>query len=257
MRYAAAEAPDCLACDTSYGVGLLPSQARILHATSLAIPAGSAPRPIRGVAQYVRRRRGVQSAGDITIGRLPMILSAGLGLWLVQHVAMPGWVASAQLGADLGGAAAEHAIEVGYLRTCHLGVDQEGCASVGRPVADFLEAWAAEVIKVRAPAPTPAFGEVTIPEAQVEEIGYRPLVYDGFAAGLTPDQLYAWLPRVHLYWSDYGPRQVSHRGFAVKQHAQQTLPGLPFAVDVDEVGSDQLGGRLRWMVDLDAYGEVA
>jgi hypothetical protein len=160
-----------------------------------------------------------------------------MGLWLVQHVKMPGWEASAQLGSDLGGSAAEYARAVGYLPGAHLATDQEGCKSVGDPVIAFLEAWAKE--------------------ATASGFDFLPLAYDGYAAGLTPEQFYSSLPSFHLYWADYGPRVVAHRGFAIKQHAQQQFPELPWPVDLDDVKGDQLGGRLRWMVDLDTYQVAA
>lgn len=226
MTYRVVSAPECLACDTSAGV--TSAQARALAATTWK------GERVRGLAQYVPIDAKRPGPGDITAGRLQGILAAGLGLWLVQHVKFPTWIASAQLGADMGGAAAQYAKSVGYLPGCNLGVDQEGCRSVGRPVADFLEAWAKEVA--------------------AEGFTYPATVYEGFAAGLTAEQLYEWLPDVHSYWSDYGPgRAVAVRGFEVVQHAQQMLPGLPFYVDLDTIKADLLGGRLQWMIDDATY----
>jgi len=207
LTYVVQAAPDCQGVDTNFK--LTPAGAQSLYASG-----------IRGVARYVSLHEP-EPASDITAEELAGILGAGLGLWLVQHVLMPGWIASADLGRKLGAAARDNAAAVGYLPGAHLALDLEGCRTVGTDVTAYVEAWAGEV------AP------------------YLPLLYVGYAAGLTPAELYA-LPSVHFYWSDFGPRSVDVCGFAIKQHAQTAVAGIP--VDPDTIGADALGRRLMWMI---------
>ena len=95
---------------------------------------------------------------------------------------------------------------------------------MGQPVIDYVNAWC---------------------EAVRDD--FEPLLYVGYATGLSAQQLYEAFPAIHCYWSDFGPRQVSTRGFAVKQHSQMQCCGI--LVDPDEMGQDLLGGRLKWMID--------
>jgi len=208
------EAPDGLSIDTSSPI--TPELAQKIASTSLL------GQRITGCAQYV----GLEENGawDINRDRLVGILGAGLGLWLVQHALAPGWHATGQLGAQLGNAARRNALLVGYASGAHLALDLEGCASVGQPVIDYVSAWC---------------------EAVRDD--FEPLLYVGYSTGLTAQQLYEAFPAIHCYWSDAGPRQVSTRGFAMKQHSEMHCCGIQ--VDPDTMGQDLLGGRLRWMID--------
>lgn len=212
MSYIVQAAPDGLSVDTSAAIS--PELAMQISRTRLM------GQPVLGVCQYVGFEHN--GGGDITTERLEGIMSAGLGLWLVQHVLYPGWTASAALGAQFGAAARRNAESVGYLPGAHLALDLEGCKSVGQPVIDYVNAWA-DAVRDKYPV----------------------LLYVGYACGLTAQQLYDALPNVHCYWSDFGPRQVTTRGFAIKQHAQTSFCGIP--VDPDEHHADLLGDRLHWM----------
>lgn len=205
MQRVVAPAPDGMACDTNTRQS--PGQLEALKAQGYG-----------GIARYVSLHMPSSSA-DITAAEVENIMQAGMGLWLVQHVLYPGWHASADLGTELGQAAQAHARQVGYLPGAHLALDLEGCASAGQPVIDYVNAWADAVRSV-----------------------YPVLLYVGYAAGLTPDELFHALPDVHAYWSDFGRRSVSVRGFCVRQHPQVG------AVDPDTLQADQLGGRLQWMI---------
>jgi len=212
-------APACLAVDTASPL----TRAQALTLASATVLG----QQVLGVARYVPLP-GNAPGGDITAPELDGLLSAGLGVWLVQHVRRPGWTASPQYGTDCASAAVEYAQRLGYLPGAQLCVDQEGCASQGVAVARYLEAWAERVIAA----------------------GFLPCVYEGFSAGLTAEQLYAWLPSVHAYWSDYGTgRAVATRGFQIVQHPQQAIAGLPYPFDADSIAPDLLGGSLRWMVE--------
>ena len=205
--------PDCVGVDTSAKLSAV--QAKAIAGASLL---GG---PVRFVFRYVPLP-GLGGHGDIDPGELEAIIDAGLMLGLVQHCRLPGWAASGMQG-TLDGKAASYAAKLaGYQLGTHLAFDLEGCRDVGAPVAAHVNAWAAEVAAA----------------------GYEPLLYVGYAAGLTPAELGA-LPDVHAYWSDYGPRSVTPRGFCLTQHAQTALAGI--TVDPDVATADALGGRLLLM----------
>lgn len=214
MAYVVKEAPDGLAIDTASPITPEVAQ-KIARSTLLG-------QPIVGVCQYV----GLQDNGafDINNERLAGILGAGLGLWLTQHCLYPGWEATEALGRQLGNAARRNALLAGYAQGACLALDLEGCKSVGQPVIDYVNAWVEQV-----------------------RDDFEPLLYVGFSTGLTAQQLYEAFPGIHRYWSDFGPRQVSTRGFCVKQHVQTACCGM--MVDPDETHADLLGSRLLWMID--------
>lgn len=220
MTYIVREAPDGMSIDTS--TPITPELAAKIASTTLM------GQPVRGVCQYV----GLEDNGawDINVDRVAGIMAAGLGLWLVQHCLMPGWTATAMLGRQLGNNARRNAMLAGYLSGAHLALDLEGCASVGQPVIDYVNAWC---------------------EAVRDD--FAPLLYVGYSTGLNAQQLYEAFPAIHCYWSDFGPRQVSTRGFAVKQHTEVSFAGI--RVDPDTTQADLLGGRLLWMIDDKAPSE--
>lgn len=184
-------------------------------------------KPIEFIVRYVSL--GTEGGWDIEAAEIDTILASGLALLLVQHVLEPNWVPSAARGATEGAQAAKNALAVGYASTCTIAVDMEGVAP-GTPAsaaADYINAWAAAVVAA----------------------GYQAMVYVGYAAGLSPTQLYNDLSNVHAYWSDFGQRQVAVRGFCMKQLAANIkLPGTNFDVDPDEIMPDALGGLPTWMV---------
>jgi Rv2525c-like, glycoside hydrolase-like domain len=201
-------------CDTS---------AKLTRAVAQGLAAATwAGQPLRFVFRYVPIVDG-PAPGDIDAGERAAILDAGLWLGLVQHVCDRSWVASVGTGNGDGQRAAAAAQAAGYLAGAHLALDLEGCASVGPVVAAYVEAWAAVVLAE----------------------GFTPLLYVGYAAGLSATQLYQWLPSVKAYWSDYGPRAVDPRGFVCKQSAQVQIAGV--LVDPDRASADRLGGRLLLM----------
>lgn len=181
--------------------------------------------PIEFVARYV----GISSEGkgDLDPEETSAILAAGLLLLVVQHVRMPGWTASGQLGALDGGFAARNAVLAGYPpgmldadgRALSLVLDLEGVRNSGADVADHCNEWA----------------------RVVRGVGYSPVLYVGYACGLTPAELYA-LPGFDRYWSDAGPRSVTTRSFAMKQGPTVNAGGV--RVDIDVAGPDELGGTL-------------
>ena len=147
--------------------------------------------------------------GDIDEGERDLILGAGLTLCLVQHVRMPGWIASKATGLNDGLAAISNAQRAGYQGAgLSLALDMEG---VGTGDANaHAEAWC----------------EV------VSQNDYAPVVYVGFDSQLTGQQLDV-LTGSPAFWCDYAPfsaRPAPARGYSLHQHAQSVLAG----VGVDE-----------------------
>jgi hypothetical protein len=184
--------------------------------------------PLLAIARYVSR--AAPQPYDVTSSEAAMVTAQGLGLWLVQHAALPGWRASGDAGKREGDAAAFHAHSIGYVPGCSLAFDLEGCADAGAPVVAHATEWA---LTVRA-------------------AGFSPLLYVGYAAGLGPDAL-GELP-FDAFWSDAGPRGVRPQGFVAKQGMGTLIGGV--LVDPNRLAADARGVRLVAMVDVDAERNV-
>jgi hypothetical protein len=176
----------------------------------------------QGVVRYVHLP-GVQGTWDIDPVELKALLDGGLGLMLVQHVRYPGWDPAKCSGAEDAGTAIASAKAAGYLAGAHIFVDLEGISGTGDATTQYATDWAAAVVAA----------------------GYKAGCYVGYSVPLTPAQLYA-LENINSYWSDAGPRSVATRGFAIKQHAEIHLGGIPF--DPDDVAPDVLGDTPVWMI---------
>jgi hypothetical protein len=218
MPGVAQEAPDCFAVDTDSRITA--ALARAVAATELTV-GGVVGKP-RGIGRYVSLHEP-ESVSDLTPEEMQVVWDEGLALWVFQHVLYPGWTASAQLGADLGGKARENARAIGYAPGCHVFVDVEGTSSVGEPVAEFVNAWAAEMAE-----------------------GFPPGFYRGFQSGLSADQAYEMIPNVHVYAKAWGPWDVEC-GCALEQQRQMAIGGAYF--DPQIVKADKRGRRISWMVD--------
>lgn len=173
--------------------------------------------PLEFAIRYVFYREAVP--GDLSAAETDAILGAGLRMLVVQHVRNPGWTASEECGASDGQWAARNAAAAGYLAGCHLALDLEGVANSGHRVSAHAVAWA----------------------TAVRDGGFLPVIYVGYQCGLTPDELWE-LPNVDRYWSDFGTRHVSNRGFCCQQFKQQIIAGVE--VDPDHAYPDALGGTL-------------
>ena len=209
--------PDCWGVDTN--AKLTAATAKALASNTMTVP-GHAPAPVAFVWRYVFF--GSPRPGDIDKAERDIILAAGLALLLVQHVRNPGWVASGDTGEADGRVAAANAIKADYPAGVglSLAMDLEGVRNSGQPVFEHCKRW----------------GQA------VRDGGFSPVLYVGYAAGLTPAQLYQ-IPTIDRYWSDYGPRAVDRRGFCCKQYAQQTSTA-GFFIDPDHAFPDALGGAL-------------
>ena len=169
------------------------------------------------VARYVGLRG--PAPGDIDAAELQAIHAAGLGVLLVQHCCAPGWRATPGLGARLGAAALACAQAAGYAPGCHLALDLEGCADSGAAVAAEVNGWC-EAVRVDHP----------------------PLLYCGYAAGLTPAQEYE-LACVDRYWGAAGNWGPAVRGVALRQrYPSVVLAGVTW--DANAAEADALGGRV-------------
>jgi hypothetical protein len=209
---AAVSLPDCWGFDTN-------TKLTLKTASALASSAYH-DNPLTFAFRYVFF--GPPRLGDLSPLETDAILTAGLRLLVVQHCRAPGWTASGQLGSSDGSWAARNARDAGYLAGCHLAMDLEGLSNSGHPVFDHAVEWC----------------------NAVRAGGYLPLIYVGYDAGLNADELWN-IPNVDRYWSDFGQREVSHRGFCAKQFSQTTIAGIQ--VDPDHAMPDALGGTLTAM----------
>lgn len=179
----------------------------------------------RFVVRYVRRAS--VNPNDITVGEMAGLLEAGLGLMLVQHVAQPGWHATAELGRQYGQTAALEATRVGYPKGGHLWCDLEEVdhATPSPFVIGYCNAW----------------------YDAVSFAGYRPGLYVGYGAKLTAEQLYRKL-RFSSYWSAYNLNREDYpavRGVMMRQRAIADLDrveGCTFEFDVNVIKTDAKRG---------------
>jgi hypothetical protein len=180
----------------------------------------------RFAVRYVRRSQ--QHDYDINAGEILSLLNAGLGVMIVQHVALPGWMPSAALGAAYGGVAAGEAHAAGLPRGVTLWCDLEGVDPDADAVSviGFCNAW----------------------YDRAKAAGYEPGLYVGDSCGLTAQQLYRNL-RFGLYWSSYNlnaDNVPAVRGVCMKQRAypapEKRVAGVPFEYDEDVITGDALGG---------------
>lgn len=185
------------------------------------------------VARYVPRV--APHANDITPTEANLIVGAGLGLLLVQHVeSESSWLPSSDKGMAYGAVAASHAQHVGLPPGATVVCDLEGVAmdTEHEVVIDYLKHW----------------------YAPVNAAGYLPALYVGWRCGLTPDELYRRTPFAR-YWGAYNldvDQRPAVRGVCLQQHAAKPgdVPnGVGLEIDCDTAMPDALGGRMT-MVTL-------
>ena len=178
-------------------------------------------RSVAGIFRYVSLYQ-IDFARDIDPLEAARITSRGLALGLIQHcLAAPpgksGWTPSGQLGAAQGVTAARHANLVGYPTDAHLGFDDEDVE--GGDIETHIAQWVEKV------APWP------------------PLLYTGFAPGLSPEGLWL-LPTIHLYWGAAGNWGPAVCGVACRQrYPSITIGGVSF--DWNLASADAKGRRIR------------
>ena len=172
-----------------------------------------------------REHNATHGTPDISANEAKGILNAGMALMVVQHVALPGWHPTAQLGTEYGENAATYAGDAELPGGVNLWLDLEGIAQ-GTSHADitgYANAW----FKAVAAA------------------GYVPGVYVGFDVFLSPDELFFDLKMKH-YWKAGGDiTNVAHRGYQVIQSILH--PNTPQEFDRDVTRDDDLGGFALWL----------
>jgi hypothetical protein len=204
----------CWGIDTAIAGALTDEQLEEMFRTPLGT-TGETPKALCG---YVPLPGAVPSKWDMTGPRLRVACDIGWVVWLVQHCRGGSWVASEEQGAADGQHAAEYAAAQGYPDDAHLGADDEAVRNPGPDAFRHFTAWCS---KPR-----------------------NPLLYEGFAPGMTPGQLYE-IPTVKAYWGAYGPWNVTRRGVLARQGRTIMHCGIP--VDPDRIAPDNLGGVLRCM----------
>ena len=163
--------------------------------------------------------------GNLTNGEAQVILNAGLALMAVQHVALPGWKPSTNLGTIYGNYAATYASQVVQLpQGLNIWCDLEGIApeTDAKDVIAYCQAW----------------------YYAVHIAGYVPGIYVGYDPILSADQLYDDLSFQH-YWRAYNGPQVATRGFQLLQQTEKTLDGVTFDPDVTQ--DDNMGDSALWL----------
>jgi Domain of unknown function (DUF1906) len=176
--------------------------------------------------RYVRRQKA--HTYDLSAKEAKRLLSAGLGLMVVQHVAPGEWTPTAAKGTQYGNVAAEEATRIGFPSGTTVWCDLESVASdtPRKQAIDYCNRW----------------------HAAVAAAGFVPGLYVGFAAGLGPKDLYYALRFTH-YWGAYNldaDKAPLVRGLQMKQRvrgAGDTVPGFDLAFQPDSVRTDALGGR--------------
>ena len=181
----------------------------------------------RFCVRYVRRDKPHASA--LSVSEAKSLLSAGLGLMLVQYVESDtSWIPSAAKGTTNGTVAGSEAAKLGVPWGVTLWCDLEGVAArtPAQKVIDYCNRW----------------------HVAVTAAGYLPGLYVGYHAGLSPIQLYRSLRFTH-YWGAYNLNADLYpavRGLQMKQ----ARPGQKDSVSesgvdfqVDTILADALGGR--------------
>ncbi|MGH3426865.1 MAG: glycoside hydrolase domain-containing protein [Mycobacteriales bacterium] len=160
---------------------------------------------------------------DLSLAEAKRILDAGFGLFLIQHVALPGWVPTAVLGTSYGATAAAAATALNLPPGISLVLDLEG-VKPRTPAADTI-AYANDWHSI------------------VAAHGPLPAIYLGWRSGLSGSDAYRTLRFTH-YIAAYnldGSAYPIIRGVQMQQKLQIKLGGI--LVDPQVATADQLGGR--------------
>jgi hypothetical protein len=178
------------------------------------------------VMRYIRRSQA--HSYDISEYERDVILGAGMGLGIVQHVAPPGWTPTGDLGVRYGQVALLELERAKIPLGVSVALDLEGVAK-GAPadgVVKFCNNWF----------------------DQVRTVGYQPLLYVGDSPGLSAHDLYAKL-KFRAYWGAYNLNSDAVpevRGLQMRQGVAKEsdwIPGFNSQnMDIDVVGVDALGG---------------
>jgi hypothetical protein len=159
--------------------------------------------------------------GDLIRQETETVLSAGLGLMVVQHVKAGRWIPTPQLGTVYGNHAVNNAVFAGIPPGVTVWLDLES-VKIGTPVSDVIS-YCNNWFK------------------QVDSAGYASGVYIGFDPILTSDQLFHSLTCSHYWKSPSKVPDVAVRGY---QMLQPKIDFVQNGINIDEnrVQTDNLGG---------------
>lgn len=218
-------------------VGTLPAGTRGFDCNAPVTPAVAARFRAAGYRFAIRYlRRAAPNAFDLTSIEVATLLTAGLGLMAVQHVALPGWTASAALGRTYGNTAVLEARGLGLLpgTTVWLDLEEVDPACEAQAVIDYCNQW----------------------HTAVERAGFTPGLYVGVGAILGPVALYRRL-RFRHYWAAYNldlDARPATRGVQMTQwvmNRERRITGVPFRWQGDTIAVDALGGTPLLMLPGD------
>jgi hypothetical protein len=177
------------------------------------------------VIRYIRQ--GPKHSYDLSVDEANLILESGLGLMIVQHVPLPGWVPTATAGDTRGKVAAAECRLLGYPPGSMVWLDLEGVAlDATKPsVINYCNNW----------------------HKAVASAGYLPGIYVGFQPGIDARSLYYDLRFTH-YWAAYNVDvKPAIRGYQMFQHpTDKMVSGIDY--DVDLVEADALGSLPSYLV---------
>jgi hypothetical protein len=159
---------------------------------------------------------------DLTPDEAQMILDAGMGLGIVQHVAGEGWDALADKGRLYGSTAAAQATELGFPKGMCVWCDLEGVDATDsdEQVIAYCDEW----------------------HRMVNGAGYNAGLYVGWRTLLSGAQIHD-LPFRH-YWSAFNlniDEVPTVRGVQIKQGREKVAHGVKF--DPDVASADLIGER--------------
>lgn len=181
--------------------------------------------------RYVRRAQ--RHFYDLTVGEIATFLQNGLAIGIVQHVDNPGWYPTGKVGDTYGAIAAEEATKLGIPAEVIVILDLEEVSPNATPsdVIDYCNRWYTQVLSA----------------------GFTPMLYVGYACGLTSRGLYRNL-RFQHYMSAYNLNLDNYpevRGVQIRQaiarstdHPTMRLPEF----DVDTILVDKLGGTPKFLL---------
>ena len=193
----------------------------------------------RFCVRYVRRDKPHASA--LKVNEAKSLLSAGIGVMIVQYVeSETAWIPSGAKGTRNGGVAASECELLGVPWGVTVWCDLEGVAPLtpSQHVIDYCNAW----------------------HSAVSGAGYVPGVYVGYRAGLTPSGLYRSLKFTH-YWGAYNlnvDQYPAVRGIQMKQSKARSSDrpkGTTIDFQTDRVRGDSLGGRPT-LLALEGWPEI-
>ena len=180
--------------------------------------------------RYVSRQ-DVQPTGDLSEAEANVILSAGLALMPVQHVAPENWSPSRALGIRNGKNAAKHTRQIGFPEGVNVWLDLEG-AKTSTPhetMIAYCNAWFAEV----------------------EGAGFVPGVYVGAGAILTGNELFWRLTTKHYWKSGSRVPDIPHRGYQLIQTIIRNDKIDGVSIDRNLTKNDSFGSSVLWLSTSD------